>query len=78
MIGGSIMITVRVFRRGGGAQVRKKVSVHSGMTRLDKFTNSNGSADFEEFDRGNYTVYVDGGAPVYRGLIADVQVVYID
>jgi hypothetical protein len=69
------MITIRVYRSGGGPQANKVVKVHSPSTVLENRTNSTGSADFD-FDRGKYTVYVDG-KQVYRGTIADVQTVYI-
>lgn len=71
------MITVRVFRRRGGPQSHRQVSVHSGSTQTKENTDANGSANFERLYRGEYTVYVDG-KEVYKGLIVDVQVVYID
>jgi len=70
------MITVRVFRTGGGPQAHKKVKVHSGAGVSENYTDVNGTAHFERLPRGKYGVYVDGQR-VYYGPIVDVQVVYI-
>lgn len=69
------MITIRVFRSGGGPVANKKVRVHSNGTSESK-TDANGSANFEHLQRGQYQVYVDG-KQVYSGPIVDVQVVYV-
>lgn len=69
------MITVRVFRSGGGPVAGKKVQVHSNTTSESK-TDTSGSANFEHLKRGKYQVYVDG-KQVYSGPIVDVQIVYV-
>ncbi len=69
------MITIRVYRSGGGPQANKLVKVH-GATVSEGRTDMNGSANFPNLKRGKYEVYVDGKR-VHNGLVADVQVVYI-
>jgi hypothetical protein len=70
------MISVRVYRRGGGPQIGTEVKVHGQGVSAQK-TDSKGTANFENLARGKYDVYI-GGERVYSGVIIDVQVVYID
>jgi hypothetical protein len=70
------MITIRVYRSGGGPLVNKTVKVHSRSGMSKELTDSNGSANFSNLTRGTYTVYVEG-RKVYSGPVVDVQIVYI-
>lgn len=70
------MITIRVYRSGGGPQSGKEVSVHSTFGVSKERTDSNGSANFSNLKRGSYQVYCDG-KKVHDGPVVDVQVVYI-
>ena len=70
------MITVRVYRSGGGQGVpNKKVKVHSSLGVKSAITDSTGSAHIP-YDRGKYKIYVDG-KEVHNGPVVDVVVVYI-
>jgi hypothetical protein len=74
------MITVRVFRRGGGPVSGKEVKVHGqglGQGSSTGRTDSTGSARFDNLNRGKYDVYIDGKR-YYSGPIVDVQQIPID
>jgi len=70
------MITIRVFRSGGGPISGKDVKIHDGGIST-KRTDSTGTANFENLKRGKYEIYIDGKR-VYKGPIVDVQVVYVN
>jgi hypothetical protein len=70
------LITIRVYRSGGGPQANKLVRVHSKFGVSDGRTDTNGTVNFPNLKRGDYEVYVDGKR-IYNGPVVDVQVVYI-
>ena len=69
------MITIKVFKSGGGPQVNVEVRV-KGPNGISKGrTDSRGVVDFN-LKRGKYEVFV-GGESLYNDLIADVATVYV-
>jgi len=69
------VITIKVFKSGGGPQANVEVRV-SGPNGISKGrTDSMGVVNFN-LKRGKYEVFV-GGKSLYNDLIADVQIVYV-
>ena len=69
------MITIKVFRSGGGPQVNAEVRVKGPNGISTGRTDSRGIVDFN-LKRGKYQVFV-GGKSLYNDLIVDVATVYV-